>query len=171
METLPEPSATTDDNGSYRITGLSTSNFFGRTLVRFTQPGYFTEFKRPNITRDTQVDISLDPLVFVRLGDVVRGTVTANDAVCAGKEYTESVCRRFAVAPAVDGTLEVTLTAGGAPGDAALDVVNAAGDAFAQFLGQMKQVSIRARAGEIWEMRVVIDRVAPLDFELTTSMR
>jgi hypothetical protein len=71
----------------------------------------------------------------------------------------------------VDGTLEVTLTAGGAPGDAALDVVNAAGDAFAQFLGQMKQVSIRARAGEIWEMRVVIDRVAPLDFELTTSMR
>jgi hypothetical protein len=171
LETLPEPSATTDDNGNYRIAGLPTSHFFNRTLVRFTQPGYFTEFKRPDIARDTQVDIALDPLVFVTLGDVVRGTVTANDAVCAGKDYSEGLCKRFAVAPSVTGTLEVTLTASGAPGDAALDVVNAAGDAFAEFSGQPKRVSIRARAGETWEIRVVLDMVVPLDFELTTSMR
>jgi hypothetical protein len=67
--------------------------------------------------------------------------------------------------------LDITLTTTGAPTDAALDVVNAAGDAIAEFFGQPKRISLAARAGETWEIRVVIDRVAPVDFELRTVMR
>ena len=170
LEVLPEASTTTDDGGNYRIPGLATSHFWNRTLVRFSQPGYFTEFKRPYIARDTQIDITLDPLAFVTVGDMVRGTVTTNDGVCAGRDYSEGACQRFAVIPPATGTLDVTLTTTGAPSDAALDVVNAAGDAFAQFLGEPKRLSIPIRAVETWEIRVVIDKL-PVDFELTTSMR
>ena len=39
LEIQPERSATTDGNGSYSISGVETSSFWDRTLVRFSQPG------------------------------------------------------------------------------------------------------------------------------------
>lgn len=171
LEELPEPWTTTDDGGNYRIPGLPASHIWGRTLVRFSQPGFFTEFKRTRMITDTRVDVVLDPLVVVAVGDVVRGSVSASDPKCAGQDYEDGACQRFAVIPPATGMLGVTLTTTGAPTDAALDVVNAAGDAIAEFFGQPKRISLAARAGETWEIRVVIDRVAPVDFELRTVMR
>jgi len=168
LELEPEPTTTTDEQGHYSISGLETSSIWGRTLVRFSQPGYFTEFKRPNIAADMQLDIALEPLVFITLGDMVRGTVTRGDAICAGKDYEEDACQRFAVVAQVSGTLAVTLTS---REGAALDVVNPDGLAFAEFSGSVKRLSIPATAGATYEIRVVTDRFARAEFELMASLR
>jgi hypothetical protein len=168
LELNPEPSATTDGNGYYSIPGLETSSFWDRTLVRFSQPGYFTDFKRPNIRQDMQLDVELDPLVFIALGDLVRGTVSVGNATCAGKDYEEDTCQRFAVIPPVAGTVEVTLTS---RDYVALDVVSPEGEAFAEFSGSTKRLSIPARAGGTYEIRVVTERGAATEFELLATLR
>jgi len=168
LEIQPERSATTDGNGSYSISGVETSSFWDRTLVRFSQPGYFTDFKRPNIRQDTQLDVVLHPLVFIALGDLVRGTVKAGDAICAGKDYTEDACQRFAVISPVAGTVEVTLTS---RDYVALDIVTPEGEAFAEFSGSTKRLSIPARAEGTYEIRVVTDGGATTEFELMASLR
>jgi hypothetical protein len=93
----------------------------------------------------------------------------AGDAICAGKDYDEDSCQRFAVRASATGTLEVTLRS--SDNSTALDVVNPEGEAFAEFLGPVKRVSLPARAGAIYEIRLVIFERAPADFELMTSLR
>jgi Carboxypeptidase regulatory-like domain len=170
LETQPEPSATTDDSGRYSISVLATSSIWGRTLVRFSKPGYFTDFQRSMISQDTRLDVALDPLTFIAVGDVARGTVKAGDAICAGPDYEPDPCQRFALIPPVAGSLEIILTSRDSPGLWALDVVNPDGRAVAEFLGSPKRLSISARAGGIYEIRVVGSR-AGVDFELMTSLR
>ena len=158
-------SATTDDKGLYTIPGLPASSFWGRTLVRFSQPGYFTEFKRPNILAHTRLDVALDPLAFIAIGDPVRGTVRAGDAMCAGKDYEEGACQRFAVIAPVAGTLQVILSSP----SVSLDVVNPEGEAFAAFNGSPKRVNIPAQAGGTYEVRVLSDILGAADFELLVT--
>jgi hypothetical protein len=105
-------------------------------------------------------------VVFVTVGELVRGTVIVGDAVCAGKDYDEDQCRRFAVSAPAAGQLEVTLKS--SSDQLALDVVNPDGAAFAEFLGSDKRVSLPARAGGIYEIRVV---GLGAGFELMTSLR
>jgi len=168
LEMATEPSATTDGDGYYGIPGLPTSSFWNRTLVRFSQRGYFTEFKRPNIRQDTRLDVMLDPLVVVAAGEIVRGTVKAGDGICAGKDYEEDACLRFALVSPIAGTLEVTLTSHEL---VALDVVTSEGEAFAEFKGSSKRVSLPTRAGGTYEIRVVTFGGHPEEFQLTTSVR
>ena len=97
----------------------------------------------------------------------MRGTVKAGNAMCAGKEYEEDACQRFAVIPPLSGTLEVTLTA---PFGSALDIVNPRGEAFAEFSGVMP-MRLPASAGGTYEIRVVTDRFARVDFELKASLK
>lgn len=168
LETQSEPSATTDDNGRYSISRLETSWFWGRTLVRFSKPGYFTDFQRPNITQDTRLDVALDRLVFIPLGLDVRGRVNTRDALCAGQDYEPEPCQRFALITPIAGTLEVSLTSSANPGLWALDVVKPDGHAVAEFNGSPKRVSLPASVGGAYEIRVV---GVSIDFELTTSLR
>ena len=167
LETQPEPSATADNDGRYNIPGLQTSSIWGRTLVRFSKEGYFTEFKRPLITQDTRLDVALDPLVFISVGDAVRGSVTG-DAVCAGQDYEPDPCQRFAVVAPMSGTLEVTLASEANPVLWALDIVNPEGHAVAQFNGSPKRMSIPAAGGGTYQIRVL---GMSIDFELMTSLK
>jgi hypothetical protein len=107
------------------------------------------------------------PLVIIELGKVTRGTGPDGTERCAGKDYEEDGCERFAVIAPAAGTLEVTLTSAAH----SLDIVNPEGEAFAEFSGSPKRLSIPARAGGTYEIRVLTDTGAAAEFELIASLR
>lgn len=149
---------------------VPTSAIWGRTLVRFSHPAHFTDFKRPAISQDTRLDAALDPLVLISPGEVVRGVVlTTGGWQCAGKEYEPAACARFAVVAPATGILEVTLSASDNAPLWWLDVVNPDGEAFAEFHGSPKRIRVAAIADGVYEIRVVAD--GAVQFELTTSLR
>jgi hypothetical protein len=171
LEMQPEPSATADQNGHYRISGLNASSTWGRTLIRYSHMGYFTEHKRPDIASDLTLDIDLDLLSYIPLGEVMSGTVESGDPLCAGKEYEEDSCQRFAVITPAAGTLDVTLSSRLRSELLALEVVDPDGQAFAEFSGTPKRVSVPARAGATYEVRVVTTSGVRVEFELETLLR
>jgi hypothetical protein len=167
LELSPEPSTTTNGEGRYEVSGVPAVSRWGRTLVRFSHSGHFTEFKRL-IDGGTRLDAVLDPLVFVGLGKEIRDTVHRSSGTCAGQDYEEDGCLRFAVVASSSGTLDVTLSSSA---DLALDVVTPDGHAVAQFDGQPKRVSVPAIAGGTYELRVVTNFGASAEFGLVAVVR
>lgn len=79
-------------------------------LLSASKPGYFTDVKFADanyvpISKDTQLDFELDPWVHISLGEVIRGRIGVDDAVCSHWGYGSTVCQRFAVTAPASGTL------------------------------------------------------------------
>jgi hypothetical protein len=155
-------STTTDANGDYKVAGVQTP------VVRASKPGYFTAGKVVSRTQDTRVDFVLQLLVYVSLGQVIRGRVEAGDLGCGDPQ---EVCDQFALAVPARGTLEVSL-ASSIPSDLDLHVETPAGEAFGPPIGAPYplRVSVQAEAGATYQIRVVGFADRPRDFELTTRL-
>lgn len=170
-------STTTDASGSYILPGVKdASNSRWASWVRATKPGYFANFQRPWVRQDMRIDFALDPWVPIPLGEVLRGTVSAADAVCRGNSYgLPGYCHRFALTVTSSGTLEVTLTWPNVRPDVVLDVVRPGGRPCALFAwpgATRHRLTLPVDAGSTYEIRVVDDGAAsPLSYELTTALR
>ena len=169
-------STASDASGSYALPVRDSSSSVWASWVRAYKPGYFTNFQRPRVSRDAQLDFTLDPWVHISLGEVVRGTVHAGDAFCYGNSYgVPGLCHRFALTVRSAGTLEVTLTWPTIRPDVVLDVVRPGGIPCAEFSwpgGSRHALKVPADAGSTFEIRVVDDGAAsPLNYELTTVLR
>lgn len=169
-------STTTDASGSYTLPAvLDSSTSRWASWVRASKPGYFTDFERPRVSGDMNLDFVLDPWKYISLGTVVHGIVNAGDAVCRGNSYgLPGFCDRFALTVPSAGTLEVTLTWPTSRPDVVLDVVRPGGNPCALFSwpgATHHTVKIPAAAGSTYEIRVVDDGSAsPLNYELTTAL-
>lgn len=167
---------TTDANGNYSLSDVAEKPQGWDPWVRASKPGYFIDFRRPRLSEDTRLDFALDPWAHISLGEVVRGTVNAGDARCAGNSYgLPGYCERFAVTMPAAGTLEIALTWSSTRPDVVLDVVSPNGSPCALFSwpgASRHQLRIPADARSTYEIRVVDDgNASPLDFELTTALR
>jgi hypothetical protein len=172
-----ELSATSSDaSGSYTLPAvIDSSSSTWASWVRAYKPGYFTDFQRPRVAHDMQLDFVLDPWTHISLGHVVRATVNPGDAVCHGNSYgLPGFCHRFALTVPSAGTLEVRLMWPKVRPDVVLDVVRPGGNACALFSwpgGIRHSLRLPATAGSTYEIRVVDDGAAsPLNYELTTSL-
>jgi hypothetical protein len=127
-----EASAITDGDGSYsmpEVRAYAGPDAIGWLLVGAFTPGYFADFKWwLDFPKDADLDLRLDPLRHVRLGEVIRGQI--GDTECAGLGYggwygQRAPCQRFAVTVPASGTLEVTVSA--AISDFDIDIVTSDG--------------------------------------------
>jgi hypothetical protein len=137
-------------------------------LVSASKPGYFTDIKFTNanyapVSRDTQLDFELDPLVFISLGDVVPGGNF--DAVCSHWGYGTSACQRFALTVPSAGTLEVKVAAANNSGD--LDIVGPDGT-FAGYIPYPSGLVV-VKGGLTYEIRVTT--AGRRAFDLATALR
>jgi hypothetical protein len=168
---------TSDANGSYELQAVKdSSSTVWASWVRAYKPGYFTNFQRPRLSTDTQIDFTLDPWVHISLGQVTRGTVRAGDAFCYGNSYgVPGLCHRFALTVPSSGTLEVTLAWPSVRPDVVLDVVRPGGNPCAEFSwpgASRHDLRVPVDGGSTYEIRVVDDgRASPLDYELSTALR
>jgi len=166
-----------DASGSYTLPAVTdTSSSMWASWVRAYKPGYFTDFQRPRISRETRLDFVLDPWVHISLGEVIRGTVKAGDPTCHGNSYgLPGFCHRFALMVPSTGTLEVRLAWPNTRPDVVLDVVRPGGIPCAEFSWpgrSLHQLKIPADAGATYEILVVDDgNASPLNYELTTTLR
>lgn len=166
-----------DADGSYSLPAvLDASTSRWPSWLRASKPGYFADFQRPWISDDMRIDFVLDPWVHISLGEVVRRTVNAGNAVCRGNSYgLPGFCHRFALTAPSDGTLEVTLTWPTSRPDVVLDVVRPTARPCALFSwpgGTRHSLTIPAAAGATYEIRVVDDgNASPLNYELRTALR
>ena len=95
---------TTDGDGRYSIRASSAQPWGMSPLVAASKPGYFADIKFTDttyqpISKDTQLDFELDPLVQISVGEVVRGRV--GGATCSHWGYGGNrSCSRFALTAA-----------------------------------------------------------------------
>jgi len=80
LEQTPSAVAVSQADGSYILDAVSGQPFGMAPLVSASKPGYFAgiRFAEPEyrpISKDTQVDFSLEPLSFISLGEVVRAHI------------------------------------------------------------------------------------------------
>jgi hypothetical protein len=140
--------------------------------VSASKPGYFTDIRFADATyspirKDTQLDLELEPLTPIVLGDVVRGRV--GGAMCSHWGYGTGACSRFALTVPSAGMLEVSISAPGRDFD--LDVVGPDGT-FAHYDPVWVSPSldrIPVAAGATYEIRLA--GRSPREFELTTALR
>jgi hypothetical protein len=165
----PASVVTTDGNGSYNISPRSAQPWGMSPLISASKPGYFADIRFTNInyspiSKDTQLDFELDPLVFISVGEVVQGRIF--DAVCSHWGYGTSPCQRFALAVPSSGTLELMVSAA-AKNVGDIDVVKPVGS-FGAYITSSSG-SIPVTGGLTYEIRVTTPgRQA---FELTTALR
>jgi hypothetical protein len=164
----PASVVTTDDNGSYKLLVTGAQPWAMSPLVSASKRGYFTATKFTDsnyapISRDTQLDLELDPLVSISLGEVVQGGNF--DAVCSHWGYGAGACQRFALTVPSSGTLEVKVAAANNSGD--LDIVGPDG-AFAAYIPYPSGLVV-VKGGLTYEIRVTT--AGRRAFELTTALR
>jgi hypothetical protein len=170
-------STRSDASGSYALPAVTDSSAtVWASWVRAYKAGYFTDFQRPRVSEDMQLDFALDRWTHISSGQTIRGTVDRGDAVCRGNSYgLPGFCHRFALTVPSSGMLEVTLTWPHVRPDVVLDVVRPGGIPCALFSwpgGTQHNLKIPVVAGSTYEVRVVDDGSAsPLTYELTTSLR
>ena len=138
-----------------------------------SKPGHFADFKWwLDFPKNADLDLRLDPLRHVPLGETIRGQI--GDAECAGLGYggwygQRATCQRFAVTVATSGAL--TVTVGAAISDFDIDIVTSDG-AFAAYDGYpypsgSPRVTIPVSAGSTYQIRLAGAR---RQFELTTAL-
>jgi hypothetical protein len=164
----------TDAGGSYSLPEVLDSSYGWDRWVRASKGGYFTEFKRPRVVENTRLDIALEPLSFISVGQSVRQTLQLGDTPCYGNSYGGGPCRRFALAVPAAGTFEVSLSWPRNRPDMVVDVVGPDNSPCAHFSwpgATSHQVRLPAEAGSIFQIRVVDDgNASPIDFELKTAL-
>jgi hypothetical protein len=171
----------TDASGAYSIPSVQAFNRgIGWLLVGASKSGYFADFKWwLNFPSDADLNLRLDPLVYISPGTSVRGHI--GDAFCAGLGYGGVVnsvtdgtgrppCQRFALSVPRSGTLEATVSAALYEFD--VDIVKPDGT-FAAYIGYPYRsgppmISAPVTAGSLYEIRLA---GTPTDFELTTTLR
>ena len=172
-----EATAVTDGDGAYTMPDVRAyqgPDSIGWLLVGASAPGYFADFKWwLDFPKDADLDLRLDPLRQIRLGEVVRGQI--GETECAGLGYggwygQRSPCQRFAVTVPTSGTLDVTVSA--AMSDFDIDIVTSDGT-FAAYDGYpyksgSPRLSIPVSAGSTYQIRLAGAR---REFELTTALR
>lgn len=159
-------SGTTDGSGEYVVSGPLVRP--ARTLaVRASKPGYFSAVKVVTASEDMRADLVLDRWVHISLGDVVKGTLKADDPHCSDPGEP---CRRFALTVPSGGTLEVSVASANRA-DFDLHVETPAGEVFGPLMSAPLHVAIPARAASTFEIRVLRYGTAPAEFELTTRLR
>lgn len=172
-----EASAVTDGDGVYtmpEVRAYAGGDAIGWLLVGASAPGYFADFKWwLDFPKDADLDLRLDPLRHIHVGEVIRGQI--GDTECAGLGYggwygQRAACQRFAVTVPTSGTLEVTVSA--AMSDFDIDIVTLDG-AFAAYDGYpyptgSPRVKIPVNAGSTYQIRLAGAR---REFELTTALR
>ena len=172
-----EASAITDGNGIYtmpEVRAYAGPDGIGWLLLGASTPVYFADFKWwLDFPKDADLDLRLDPLTHIRLGEVIRGQI--GDTECAGLGYggwygKRAPCQRFAVTVPTSGTLDVTVSA--AMSDFDIDIVTSDGT-FAAYDGYpypsgSPHVRIPVSAGSTYQIRLAGAR---REFELTTALR
>ena len=172
-----EASTTTDGEGTYSmplVRAYAGPDVIGWLLVGASRPGYFSDFKWwLDFPKDTDLDLQLDRLTYIRVGETVRGQI--GDSMCAGLGYggwygQRALCQRYAVIPAASGTLEVTVSA--TMSDFDIDILTSDGT-FAAYAGYPHPVGspklgLPVDAGSTYQIRLA---GAPRAFELTTALR
>jgi hypothetical protein len=172
-----EATAVTDGDGVYTMPNIRAyegPDQIGWLLVGASTPGYFADFKWwLDFPKDADLDLRLDPLRHIRLGDAVRGQI--GDAECAGLGYggwygQRATCQRFAITVPTSGTLEVTVSA--AMTDFDIDIVTSDGTFVAYdgypYKSGSPLVTTPVSAGSTYQIRLAGAR---REFELTTALR
>ncbi len=174
--TTTEATAVTDADGMYSmptVRAYAGGDPVGWLLVGVSKPGYFADFKWwLDFPKDADLDLRLDPLKHVPLGEAIRGQI--GDTECAGLGYggwygQRAACQRFAVTVPTSGTLEVTVIA--AMSDFDIDIVTPDGE-FAAYDGYpypsgSPRVKIPVSAGSTYQIRLAGAR---REFQLTTAL-
>ena len=172
-----EASAVTDGDGVYtmpEVRAYAGPDAIGWLLVGASAPGHFADFKWwLDFPKDADLDLRLDPLRHIRVGEVIRGQI--GDTECAGLGYggwygQRAACQRFALTVPTSGTLEVNVSA--AMTDFDIDIVAwdgtfAAYDGY-PYLSGSPRVQISVSAGSTYQIRLAGAR---REFELTTAVR
>lgn len=164
-------SATTDRNGYYSISGLTTSSFGSGPLVSASKPGYFADIKWSALGQDKQVDFELSPPIpQISLGETIAGRI--GDAVCASLGYgggDGAPCQRFALNVPSSGTLEVVFS-GSVVNFFDVDVVKPDGTIgiYSAATSSPWRVRIPVEAGLTYTIRVASGPAR--EFDLTTAL-
>jgi hypothetical protein len=159
-------SGATDGNGEYFVSGPLVRPA-RNVAVRASKPGYFSALKVVTASEHMRVDLVLDPWVHISLGDVVRGTVKADDPHCSDPGEP---CRRFALTVPASGTLDVSVASANRA-DFDLYVETPAGEVFGPFMHAPLRVAIPARAASTFVIRVLRYGTGSAEFELATRLR
>jgi pre-peptidase len=170
-------SAFTDGDGIYSMPAVRAyagPDSIGWLLVGASAPGYFSDFKWwLDFPKDADLDLRLDPLRHIRLGEVTRGQI--GDTECAGLGYggwygQRSPCQRFALTAPASGTLAVTVSA--AMTDFDIDIVTSDGTFVAYdgypYASGSPRVTIPVSAGSTYQIRLAGAR---REFELMTALQ
>lgn len=169
--------ATTDGDGRYSISGVSSSPTEGMApLLSAAKTGFFTDVRFADstyvpISRDAVLDFALEPLVLITVGEVVRGQSPIGPGVCSHWGYGEGWCQRFGVTAPATGLLDVTISAPIFAFD--VDVVGPDGTFVlydASWVSPLR-LAIPVQAGSTYEIRVIGGWDPPREFELLTAMR
>ena len=157
-------SSTTDASGKFTVFGLPVATA-RRTLIRAAKPGYFTASAGPWIAPQMQADFRLIPWTHIRLGEIVKGTVKAEDTMCDPDR-----CHQFALTVAAQGTLEVSVAAP-VPERMDLYVESPSGEMFGPQFRAPMFLALPATAGSTFQIRVMSFIAEPRSYELTTRLR
>lgn len=166
-------SVTTDGNGHYSISNVWPSSYGYGPLVSASKSGYFAGLKWARVSQDTELDFALEPLTYISLGDVVRGSI--GNAACAGLGYGGSPggapCQRFALTAPSSGTLEVMVSASLFNFDS--NVIKPDGTIAVERSSSSSPVrmTLAVKGGMTYQIRVAGGWSPAREFELTTVLR
>jgi hypothetical protein len=159
-------------DGRYRIADLA-----GGVQLKASKDGYFADSLGLASTRDAIVDFTLQPLERFSIGARVKGSLTRDHPICAGKDSGDGgPCYRFLVTAPVAGLLEVVLTWNRSirPG-LSLAVVAPDGLSVRGLQGadlSKAHVAMTVRSGATYEVRALGERDTPVHtFELTSALK
>lgn len=157
--------AFTDSNGRYRLP--ATPIGLHELLVGASKPGHFADFKwTTSLGAEVQIDLALDPVEHVSLGEIVRRA--GFNGTCEGVGYGRVQCQRLALTTPSSGSLVVTVSSQRLNGD--MDIVRPDGS-FARYVPcpcvSPLAIQIPVEAGSTYEIRVT----GTPEFELTTALR
>ena len=170
------PPVLTDSAGRYTLLNVQSEPYpqLG-PLLSASAAGYFTGVEYTGrlhvpLGSNARLDLELDPLVEIALGEVVHGRVPEGLRVCSHWGYGASACKRVAVVAPASGLLEVTLA--GVLLDFDYDVVGPDGTFLldGSAYESPSRFSFAVEAGATYEVRVA-GAGYPRDFELKVALR
>ena len=173
LDQHPATPSITDASGRYSVQARVNQPWNMSPLLSASKPGFFsdTRFTDVNyapITKDTQIDLALEPIRQIPLGQVIsdRGV----ESTCSHWGYGTQPCQRFAVTAPSTGLLTITVSAAVIRFD--VDVVRPDGT-FAAYVpypsGSPVRIEIPTEAGMTYEIRLTDPGAQKV--ELTTALR
>ena len=166
----PERDVLTDSDGRYTLVAHTRQPRGMSPLVSAHKDGYFTAIQFVDnqyvpIRANSTLDLTLERLVYVSIGQVVHGSSGGSPGVCSHWGYGTGPCERFAISTPSSGRLDI-ITAG-VTSD--IDVVGPDGtfEAHDTCGCDPRVIQIPVRAKSTYEIRVMRESTT---FELTTAL-